>query len=160
IYWLGPILGALLASGFYKFIKMLEYETANPGQDFDEREQEFFDPTKDTSRPIVNFASDGSAFVEEGGSSSRPDSGLPDLERPGSSFKQPPPVEEREQGQESGSGSASASGKRGRSALKGGRASRAGSSGEWARIEEGAADAPGIQQYSTAPDVEAGKRSA
>jgi aquaporin related protein len=33
LYWVGPILGSLLASAFYKFIKMLEYETANPGQD-------------------------------------------------------------------------------------------------------------------------------
>jgi aquaporin related protein len=36
IYWVGPFLGALLASGFYKFIKMLEYETVNPGQDADQ----------------------------------------------------------------------------------------------------------------------------
>ena len=35
IYWLGPILGSVIASGFYKFIKVLEYETANPGQDMD-----------------------------------------------------------------------------------------------------------------------------
>ncbi|KAH6643541.1 aquaporin-like protein [Boeremia exigua] len=35
IYWLGPILGAIVAAGFYKFIKILEYETANPGQDND-----------------------------------------------------------------------------------------------------------------------------
>jgi len=35
IYWLGPILGAIVAAGFYKFIKILEYETANPGQDLD-----------------------------------------------------------------------------------------------------------------------------
>jgi aquaporin related protein len=27
------MLGAILASGFYKFIKVLEYETVNPGQD-------------------------------------------------------------------------------------------------------------------------------
>ncbi|KAF2418946.1 aquaporin-like protein [Tothia fuscella] len=33
IYWLGPCLGAVLASGFYKFIKVLEFETANPDQD-------------------------------------------------------------------------------------------------------------------------------
>lgn len=33
IYWIGPILGSLVAAGFYKFIKGLEYETANPGQD-------------------------------------------------------------------------------------------------------------------------------
>ncbi|KAI0403408.1 aquaporin-like protein [Xylaria palmicola] len=35
IYFIGPILGALLASGFYKLIKTLEYETVNPGQDDD-----------------------------------------------------------------------------------------------------------------------------
>lgn len=59
IYWVGPILGSLLASGFYKFMKMLEYETANPGQDFDEKEHEHFDPEKDTSRPAVAFAPNG-----------------------------------------------------------------------------------------------------
>ncbi|KAI0108586.1 aquaporin-like protein [Nemania sp. FL0031] len=35
IYFIGPILGALIAAGFYKFIKVLEYETVNPGQDDD-----------------------------------------------------------------------------------------------------------------------------
>jgi aquaporin related protein len=35
IYWLGPVLGSIIAAGFYKFIKILEYETANPGQDLD-----------------------------------------------------------------------------------------------------------------------------
>lgn len=35
IYWLGPFLGSIIAAGFYKFIKVLEYETANPGQDMD-----------------------------------------------------------------------------------------------------------------------------
>lgn len=33
VYWLGPILGSLLAAGFYKFVKALEYETTNPNQD-------------------------------------------------------------------------------------------------------------------------------
>ncbi|KAI0181335.1 aquaporin-like protein [Hypoxylon sp. FL1284] len=33
IYWAGPIMGALLASAFYVFIKSLEYETVNPQQD-------------------------------------------------------------------------------------------------------------------------------
>jgi len=47
IYWLGPALGAILAVLFYRFIKLLEYETANPGQDFDEQENEFFQPTSD-----------------------------------------------------------------------------------------------------------------
>ncbi|KAI1781162.1 aquaporin-like protein [Hypoxylon cercidicola] len=37
IYWLGPILGSLVASGFYVFIKALEYETVNPQQDNSEK---------------------------------------------------------------------------------------------------------------------------
>ena len=45
IYWLGPILGALLASGFYMFIKALEYETVNPEQDAGEHTGRAFDPT-------------------------------------------------------------------------------------------------------------------
>ena len=56
IYWIGPFLGSLLASGFYKFIKVLEYETANLGQDFDENETQLFNPERDTNRPIVNFS--------------------------------------------------------------------------------------------------------
>ncbi len=35
IYWIGPALGALLATGVYKLTKLLEYETVNPGQDSD-----------------------------------------------------------------------------------------------------------------------------
>ncbi|RYP52159.1 hypothetical protein DL768_002601 [Monosporascus sp. mg162] len=42
IYWVGPILGALVASGFYVLIKTLEYETVNPEQDYDT-------PTKKTT---------------------------------------------------------------------------------------------------------------
>ncbi|KAF2017664.1 aquaporin-like protein [Aaosphaeria arxii CBS 175.79] len=42
IYWVGPGFGAVLAVVFYKFIKILEYEVANPGQDaeVDESERE------------------------------------------------------------------------------------------------------------------------
>ena len=50
---MGPLLGTLLASGFYKFIKMLEYETANPGQDLDDKEAQVFDPERDVTRPNV-----------------------------------------------------------------------------------------------------------
>lgn len=35
IYWIGPLLGAILAVGFYRLIKTLEYETANPDADSD-----------------------------------------------------------------------------------------------------------------------------
>lgn len=50
IYWLGPALGACLAVGLYRFIKTLEYETANPGQDFNEKEAEVFNPDDDPVR--------------------------------------------------------------------------------------------------------------
>lgn len=33
VYWVGPGLGALLAVLFYRLVKILEYETANPGAD-------------------------------------------------------------------------------------------------------------------------------
>jgi aquaporin related protein len=35
-------MGTLIAVGFYRFVKMLEYETANPGQDFNEHEADAF----------------------------------------------------------------------------------------------------------------------
>ncbi|KAE8352302.1 aquaporin-like protein [Aspergillus coremiiformis] len=38
IYWVGPLLGSLLACGFFRLLSMLEYQTVNPGQDFDEWE--------------------------------------------------------------------------------------------------------------------------
>ncbi|KAK5109577.1 hypothetical protein LTR62_006928 [Meristemomyces frigidus] len=63
IYWLGPTLGSLLSVGFYRFIKVLEYETANPGQDFNEKEAEAFDFDEETagtgadvSRPAAQHA--------------------------------------------------------------------------------------------------------
>ncbi|EME45449.1 hypothetical protein DOTSEDRAFT_170860 [Dothistroma septosporum NZE10] len=43
IYWVGPTLGAILAWGFYRFIKMLEYEMANPGQEASSSEEAAFE---------------------------------------------------------------------------------------------------------------------
>jgi aquaporin related protein len=40
----------LLAVGFYHFVKHLEYETANPGQDFDAHEAEDFRVDEDSAR--------------------------------------------------------------------------------------------------------------
>ena len=42
-------------------MKGLEYETANPGQDFDENETKLFDPERDIERPIVNVVTGGSS---------------------------------------------------------------------------------------------------
>ncbi|KAL1849575.1 GABA-specific high-affinity permease [Paecilomyces lecythidis] len=38
IYWVGPLLGSLLASGFFALLQRLRYETCNPGQDYNELE--------------------------------------------------------------------------------------------------------------------------
>lgn len=47
IYWVGPCLGSLIAVGLYRFLKALEYETANPGQDFDDKEAQALDVDED-----------------------------------------------------------------------------------------------------------------
>ncbi|KAL4924623.1 aquaporin-like protein [Aspergillus undulatus] len=38
IYWVGPLLGSLLACAFYSFLTHFQYESVNPGQDFNEWE--------------------------------------------------------------------------------------------------------------------------
>ncbi|WPG99722.1 putative major intrinsic protein [Acrodontium crateriforme] len=47
LYWLGPCLGSLIAAGFYRFCRVFEFETANPGQDFDDKEDEAFEFDED-----------------------------------------------------------------------------------------------------------------
>lgn len=47
IYWFGPLMGTLLAFGMYKIIKLVEYQTVNPGQDFDDHEAALFKPPED-----------------------------------------------------------------------------------------------------------------
>jgi aquaporin related protein len=44
IYWFGPLMGTLLAFGMYRIVKIVEYETVNPGQDFDDHEAAAFKP--------------------------------------------------------------------------------------------------------------------
>jgi len=59
IYWVGPCLGSLLAFSFFRLMKFAEYETVNPGQDFDDHEAEIFEPPpnpvtrEDVHRPNV-----------------------------------------------------------------------------------------------------------
>jgi aquaporin related protein len=33
IYWVGPLLGACVSAGYFRFVKYFNYEEANPGQD-------------------------------------------------------------------------------------------------------------------------------
>lgn len=47
IYWFGPIMGTLLAFVIYKIVTAVEYQTVNPGQDFDDHEAALFKPPED-----------------------------------------------------------------------------------------------------------------
>jgi len=49
----GPGLGALVAVGFYRFVKVLEYETANPGADFNEKEAKVFKFDEDNTATMA-----------------------------------------------------------------------------------------------------------
>ncbi|KAK7523164.1 aquaporin-like protein [Phyllosticta citriasiana] len=60
IYWVGPALGALLAYLFFTFLKMLEYETANPGQD-----AAYDDEAKETADLLKEKRSMGSMRVRQ-----------------------------------------------------------------------------------------------
>ncbi|KAF4311642.1 aquaporin rerated other eukaryote [Botryosphaeria dothidea] len=63
IYWAGPFLGSLLAVVLYRLIKALEYETANPGQDFDENEDRAFAPARDPPETREDVRRPGAPLV-------------------------------------------------------------------------------------------------
>lgn len=50
IYWVGPLLGSLIAAGFYHILEFLDWKTANPGQDFDDLEAQALDAHRHTPR--------------------------------------------------------------------------------------------------------------
>lgn len=54
IYWVGPVLGSLLATGFYLFVKALEYETVNPEADTDGHSRWTFDPMTGIERKVTH----------------------------------------------------------------------------------------------------------
>ncbi|KAI9055798.1 hypothetical protein LZ554_000738 [Drepanopeziza brunnea f. sp. 'monogermtubi'] len=61
IYWVGPLIGTLLAVGFYKLNKILEYEMVNPGQDGDAGN----DPTQNPDHEIAQAVEERALAVEE-----------------------------------------------------------------------------------------------
>ncbi|BGO90161.1 hypothetical protein NBRC10512_002554 [Rhodotorula toruloides] len=59
LYWVGPALGALVASGFYHLIKYLEYETVLSEDDEDEEdEEEQVASPQQADAPVLQIATD------------------------------------------------------------------------------------------------------
>ncbi|KAF2183418.1 aquaporin-like protein [Zopfia rhizophila CBS 207.26] len=66
IYWFGPLMGTLLAFGMYKIVKLVEYQTVNPGQDFGDHEAELFKPPANpTDRAQVQRPNVAAIVAEE-----------------------------------------------------------------------------------------------
>jgi aquaporin rerated protein, other eukaryote len=67
IYWIGPCLGALIAGGYFHFVKFFNYEEANPGQD-----SAGGDLGEDLSQSLSRSGTDPARQMENGQSNSRP----------------------------------------------------------------------------------------
>ncbi|KIW01655.1 uncharacterized protein PV09_06840 [Verruconis gallopava] len=71
IFYVGPFLGSLLAVGLYKLLKLMVYETANPGQDFDELETAMFVRHEKAStrdqvlRPVISYPRGSQSFASQ-----------------------------------------------------------------------------------------------
>lgn len=65
------MLGALVAVGFYRFVKVLEYETANPGADFNEKEAEVFEFDEDNAARAEDVARPNIALTPSAADSQR-----------------------------------------------------------------------------------------
>lgn len=80
VYWVGPLLGSLVATGLFKLFKALEYELVNPGQDGDEGN----DPTRNEELEVARLARERAAEVEEFGRVEQSGGGLDSLSESGS----------------------------------------------------------------------------
>lgn len=62
IYWIGPLLGSLLACGFFGFLSIFHYDAVNPGQDFNEWEADIHDNYEDKMGRQSEAFSDASKY--------------------------------------------------------------------------------------------------
>jgi aquaporin related protein len=67
IYWIGPALGAIIAVVFYQFIKILEYEVANPGQDDNDKDLEVKVMRERSSSPDLEMGIGNTGNAANGG---------------------------------------------------------------------------------------------
>ncbi|KAK0671714.1 putative aquaporin [Cercophora samala] len=65
IYFLGPIMGSLLASGFYALLKYLRWKECNPGQDVDDEEKLKFDTARVQEKERYGSVADGHVTPRE-----------------------------------------------------------------------------------------------
>ncbi|KAK0702966.1 aquaporin-like protein [Lasiosphaeria miniovina] len=68
IYWVGPLLGSLLASAFYTLLKFLRWKEVNPGQDWNDSEKLESERRLAEGRDVVEASAD-----KRSGSSGRAD---------------------------------------------------------------------------------------
>ncbi|PYH97138.1 aquaporin-like protein [Aspergillus ellipticus CBS 707.79] len=72
IYWVGPLLGSLLACGFFTFLRYFQYHTVNPGQDFNEWEAKNGPGSWDVSMHRPSFFSESTVLESPEGRPSHP----------------------------------------------------------------------------------------
>lgn len=58
IYWVGPFIGSIMAVGFYRLVKALEYETVNPSADSVKAPQHFQDDVE-----VLSVSQNGTATI-------------------------------------------------------------------------------------------------
>ena len=65
IYWVGPLLGSLLASGFYHLLVLVKWENINPGQDLSEWDFKSKRDSISSGNTAVNGSDDSNGTNDE-----------------------------------------------------------------------------------------------
>lgn len=83
IYWLGPILGATLAAGFYKLLKWLQYETVLGPEDGEPAPKPSKKNGAKNSDPGAGLMMDEEKHIEGDGNQKKNNSGTMAVSGPG-----------------------------------------------------------------------------